>query len=111
MSEKRFVHNEEESYESCWDNQEQDVLWVSEMIDLLNSLYDENEQLRQSIDFMIKKSAEISTRNIVLHEKIGELQRKLKEKEEDEKLYANERVELNKTKKELIEFKELGGDY
>ena len=111
MSEKRFVHNEEESYESCWDNQEQDVLWVSEMIDLLNSLYDENEQLRQSIDFMIKKSAEISTRNIVLHEKIGELQRKLKEKEEDEKLYANEIVELNKTKKELIEFKELGGDY
>ena len=42
---------------------------------------------------------------------INELQAKLREKEEDEKLYANEIVELRKTNEELLQFKELGGDY
>ena len=42
---------------------------------------------------------------------INELQAKLREKEEDEKLYANEIVELRKTNKEWLQFKELGGDY
>ena len=75
------------------------------LVDLLNALNDENEQLRQtieeyekSIDLMVEKSADISTRNVVLHEKIGELQRKLREKEEEERLYAQEILELRKTK-------------
>jgi len=42
---------------------------------------------------------------------INELKAKLKEKEEDEKLYANEILELRETNKEFIKFKELGGDY
>ena len=42
---------------------------------------------------------------------IEQLQAKLKEKEEDEKLYANEIVELRKTNEEWLQFKELGGDY
>ena len=42
---------------------------------------------------------------------INELQAKLREKEEDEKLYANEIVELRKTNEEWLQFKELGGDY
>jgi len=42
---------------------------------------------------------------------INELKAKLKEKEEDEKLYANEIVKLNKEAKEVLEFKSLGGDY
>ena len=39
------------------------------------------------------------------------LKAKLKEKEEDERLYANEIVELRKTNEEWLQFKELGGDY
>ena len=42
---------------------------------------------------------------------INELKAKLKEKEEDERLYANEIVELRKTNEEWLQFKELGGDY
>ena len=42
---------------------------------------------------------------------INELQAKLREKEEDEKLYANEIVELRKTNEKWLQFKELGGDY
>ena len=42
---------------------------------------------------------------------INELKAKLKEKEEDEQLYANEILELREANKEFIQFKELGGDY
>ena len=42
---------------------------------------------------------------------INELKAKLKEKEEDERLYANEILELRETNKEHIKFKSLGGDY
>ena len=42
---------------------------------------------------------------------INELKAQLREKEEDEKLYANEILELRETNKELLQFKELGGDY
>ena len=42
---------------------------------------------------------------------INELKAKLKEKEEDERLYANEIVKLNKEAKEVLDFKSLGGDY
>ena len=39
------------------------------------------------------------------------LKAKLREKEEDEKLYANEILELRETNKEHIKFKSLGGNY
>ena len=42
---------------------------------------------------------------------INELKAKLREKEEDERLYANEILELRETNKEHIKFKSLGGDY
>ena len=42
---------------------------------------------------------------------IQQLQAQLREKEEDEKLYANEILELRETNKEHIKFKSLGGDY
>ena len=54
-----------------------------EVAELLNRLSEENEQLRKE----------------------------LKEKEEDERLYANEILELRKTNEEHIKFKSLGGDY
>ena len=40
-----------------------------------------------------------------------QLRQQLKEKEEDEQLYANEIVKLNKEAKEVLDFKSLGGDY
>ena len=42
---------------------------------------------------------------------INELQAQLREKEQDEKLYANEILELRETNKEWLQFKSLGGDY
>ena len=65
------------------DNQLDKPLYIKDVVDLLNELANENEQLRQQ----------------------------LKEKEEDEKLYANEIVELRKTNEEWLQFKDLGGDY
>ena len=54
---------------------------------------------------------ELRKDNYKRFEKINELKAQLREKEEDEKLYANEIVELRKTNEELLQFKELGGDY
>ena len=54
-----------------------------ELCDDINKLNDENEQLRQTI----------------------------KEMQNDERLYANEIVQLNKEAKEVLNFKTLGGDY
>ena len=51
--------------------------------EVINKLKKENEQLRQQ----------------------------LAEKNEDERLYANEIVKLNKEAKEVLNFKTLGGDY
>ena len=42
---------------------------------------------------------------------IQQLQAQLREKEQDEKLYANEILELRETNKEWLQFKSLGGDY
>ena len=56
---------------------------VEDIVDKLNELNDENRELRQTI----------------------------KEMKSDEKLYADEIVKLNKEAKEVLNFKELGGDY
>ena len=63
-----------------------------------------------------EKGVELTAREVVdlLNEQqatINELKAKLKEKEEDERLYANEIVELRKTNEEWLQFKDLGGDY
>lgn len=42
---------------------------------------------------------------------INELQAQLREKEREERLYANEILELRETNKEHIKFKSLGGNY
>lgn len=46
-----------------------------------------------------------------LQDENRELRQQLQEKQEDEKLYANEILELNKTKKEMLNFRNLGSDY
>ena len=42
---------------------------------------------------------------------INELRTQLKQKEQEERLYANEILKLNKEAKEVLDFKSLGGDY
>ena len=42
---------------------------------------------------------------------IQQLKEQLKQKEQEERLYANEILELREANKEFIQFKELGGDY
>ena len=81
MNEKRFVLIEDDLEPLILDNKE--TMSVNEVVDLLNE--------QQAT--------------------INELQAKLKEKEEDEQLYANEILELREANKEFIQFKELGGDY
>lgn len=46
-----------------------------------------------------------------LEEENRELRQTIEEMKSDEKLYANEILELREAKKEFIQFKELGGDY
>ena len=91
MSEKRFrVRFEQEDGRGEIVNEKGVELTAREVVDLLNEqqatisqLKEENEQLRQQ----------------------------LQEKQEDEKLYAQEILELNKTKKEMLNFRNLGSDY
>ena len=49
--------------------------------------------------------------NMKLRIENKKLKAKLREKEQDEQLYANEILELREANKEFIQFKELGGDY
>lgn len=87
MSEKRFTFDYEVEFEifdrvtkKHYDGR---VGCQEKICNLLNKLYEENEQLRQQ----------------------------LKEKQEDEKEYAREILRLNKLVKEYSEIRQLGGDY
>ena len=46
-----------------------------------------------------------------LKEENEQLRQELQKKQEEERLYANEILELREANKEFIQFKELGGDY
>ena len=84
MSEKRFTFEYDDGQWGVplfYDDDKK--LSFDDVVALLNSLSDENEQLRQTI----------------------------KEMQQDEELYANEIVKLNKEAKEVLNFKNLGGDY
>ena len=81
MSEKRFELSKDKGF--IFDNLQDDFLDLEDDVDILNNLYDENRELRQQ----------------------------LKQKQEEERLYANEILELRKTNEEFMQFKELGGDY
>ena len=83
MSEKRFTIDENTDCRLIYDNVEKDWLTKKGTVKLLNE--------QQAT--------------------IQQLQAKLREKEEDEQLYANEIVKLNKEAKEVLDFKSLGGDY
>lgn len=85
---------------SIIDNVMNSTLKVNEAVILLNELAEENEQLRQELNDCEKFRHSIFKR-------MNELTDKLKEKEEDEKQYAEEILKL----REINQFNELGGDY
>ena len=77
---------------------------VSKLVGLLNEQQDTIFKLQ---DLCGKSDGE----NAKLRIENKKLKAKLREKEEDEKLYANEILELRETNKEHIKFKSLGGNY
>ncbi len=86
--------------------------------DYANIFEKENVKLRKQID---EQQATINKQERKIRKceaevgrqlkQIIELQDELKEKEEDEKLDANEIVKLNKEAKEVLDFKSVGGNY
>ena len=122
MSEKRFKLNDKGSFIL---EDEEPLKPLGKVVDLLNEqqatieqlqeeleltantklfsrrkLEEENEQLRQQLNDCEKFRHSVFKR-------MNELTDQLKEKEEDEKLYAEEILKL----REINEFNELGGDY
>lgn len=118
MSEKRFVaeqvdvvnEDETEVWDVVFDTENtyafmvRDTDTASDLCDLLN---EQQATIRKLQDLCGESDSE----NAKLRIENKKLKAKLREKEEDEKLYANEIVELRKTNEEWLQFKELGGDY
>ena len=77
----------------------------------IEQLKQELEEYKENWDDMVELATKTSRRNVELDEQIGQLKAQLREKEQDEQLYANEIVKLNKEAKEVLDFKSLGGDY
>ena len=71
----------------------------------------ENKRLCDEIKLLKPTNIEQYEQIQKLQEENEQLQAQLREKEEDEQLYANEILELREANKEFIQFKELGGDY
>jgi len=92
MNEKRFELSEYSTVYrySVIDNIQKGTLKANEIIILLSKQAEKIDE-QQSI--------------------INELKAQLKQKEQEERLYANEILKLNKEAKEVLDFKTLGGDY
>jgi len=71
----------------------------------------ENKRLQDEIKLLKPTNIEQYEQIVQLQKENEQLQAQLREKEEDEQLYANEIVKLNKEAKEVLDFKSLGGDY
>ena len=127
MSEKRFTTNGYYINDTYHDGRKWLVNEVEaeEIVDVMNNLDMKSRErskalskLQKSVD---EQQATIRRLQDLCGESDGEnaklrienkkLKAKLKEKEEDEQLYANEIVKLNKEAKEVLDFKSLGGDY
>ena len=105
MYDKKFIVEDNTLWE-VWGNKisKSEVIWDMENIcDLLNSLTDENEQLRNDLDDSYDANATLEAEILKLRQQIQEMQ-------QDEKLYANEIVKLNKEVKDN-QFLRLGNDY
>ena len=104
MSEKRFVQLGDTSIKDTLTGEEWYAPCEYSLLDLLN---EQEATIRKLQDLCGESDYE----NAKLRQEIKELKAKLREKEEDERLYANEIVKLNKEAKEVLDFKSLGGDY
>ena len=109
MSEKRFTYGETIDYNFFDVFEEKKYLGMiqrdsTKIVDVLNEQQATIEQLQDLC-------GESDSENAKLRQEIKELKAQLREKEEDERLYANEIVKLNKEAKEVLDFKSLGGDY
>ena len=71
----------------------------------------ENKRLQEEIKLLKPTNIEQYEQIQKLQKENEQLKAKLREKEQDERLYANEIVKLNKEAKEVLDFKSLGGDY
>ena len=110
MSEKRL------DYDLLWNNYYQvielddgdtDYLRRLSPTEIIKRLNEQQATIKKLQDLCGESDGE----NAKLRIENKKLKAKLKEKEEDEQLYANEIVKLNKEAKEVLDFKSLGGDY
>ena len=106
MNEKRFTLT---AWHEVKDNGK--IMTVDEVVGKLNEQQATIQSLQGDVNRLQYIIDELRKDNYKRFEKINELKAKLREKEEDEQLYANEIVELRKTNEEWLQFKELGGDY
>ena len=133
MNEKRFrVRFEQEDGKGEVVNEKGVELTAREVVDLLNEqqatirklqdlcgesdgenakLRIENKRLQEEIKLLKPTNIEQYEQIVQLQKENEQLKAKLREKEQDEQLYANEIVKLNKEAKEVLDFKSLGGDY
>ena len=102
MSEKRFTLNMMKKPSEI----EMDGKMISKY-DVVRLLNEQQATIRKLQDLCGESDGE----NAKLRIENKKLKAKLKEKEEDEQLYANEILELRKTNEEWLQFKDLGGDY
>jgi len=96
MNEKRFEADIDHLL-LVWDTEKNKRLEIEDIVDLLN---EQQATIRKLQDLCGKSDYE----NVKLRQEIKELKAQLREKEEDERLYANEIVKLNKEAKEVLDF-------
>ena len=139
MSEKRFRHfglwvidDPNLKINTVADLFDTKIMSIEEVVDLLNEqqatirrlqdlcgesdgenakLRIENKRLCDEIKLLKPTNIEQYEQIVQLQKENEQLQAQLREKEQDEQLYANEIVKLNKEAKEVLDFKSLGGDY
>ena len=115
MSEKRFVVETVEITDCDTDvsrivkviTDKEECYSYEDLCDIAVLLNEQQATIKKLQDLCGESDSE----NAKLRQEIKELKAQLREKEEDERLYANEIVKLNKEAKEVLDFKSLGGDY
>lgn len=100
----RYVLMFDEHTFFVWDNVKEERMTA---LNVTKKLNEQQATIRRLQDLCGESDGE----NAKLRIENKKLKAQLREKEEDEKLYANEILELRETNKEHIKFKSLGGNY
>ena len=117
MSEKRFTIHKESKYKEEWYaypfciKEDGEVVFNTVPLSIAEKVRDKLNEQQATIRKLQDLCGESDGENAKLRIENKKLKAKLKEKEEDERLYANEILELRKTNEEWLQFKDLGGDY